>query len=211
VKQAGGAMAKPDTLVWLSDTALLPASAWTRYAAWLGESERARLARFVRAERRRQFVAGRALLRLALGRLLGLAPEALAIEERPGRAPALVCPADAGVSFSISHSGSWVACAASTATEVGLDIERIDPARDVMALAEQSFSPQDVEALRLCPPEERMMMFYRLWCRYEAHIKLARLPGGDYPFAFPGLAGALSCAAPLPAAPQPLLVSLEGP
>ncbi|MEW6371869.1 MAG: 4'-phosphopantetheinyl transferase superfamily protein [Pseudomonadota bacterium] len=200
----------PDTLLWLSDTATLPDAAWTRHAAWLGESERARLARFVRAERRRQFIAGRALLRLALGRLLGLAPESFAIEERPGRAPALAVPAGAGVSFSISHSGAWVACAASTATEVGVDIERLDPARDVLALAEHSFSYDDVEALRLCPQEERTGLFYRLWCRYEAHIKLARPSGRDYPFELPGLAGALSCAAPLAAAPRPLLVSLDG-
>lgn len=199
-----------ETLLWLSDTAGLSDAAWARYTAWLGEPERARLARFVRAERRRQFIAGRALLRLALGRLLGLAPESFAIEERPGRAPALIHPAGAAVSFSISHSGAWVACATSTATEVGLDIERIDPARDLLALAEHSFSPQDVEALRLCPPEERTAAFYRLWCLHEAHIKLAPPPARDYPFELPGLAGALSCAEPLDAAPQPLLVSLDG-
>lgn len=198
-----------DTLLWLSDTAMLPEDAWERHAASLGGQERARLARFVRAERRRQFIAGRALLRLALGRLLGLAPDSFAIEERPGRAPVLAVPADAGVSFSISHSGAWVACAASTATEVGLDVERIDSTRDVMALAEHSFSSGDVEALRLCPQEGRIAMFYRLWCLHEAHIKLACPPGRDYPFELPGLAGALSCAAPLDAAPQPFLVSLD--
>lgn len=199
-----------DTLLWLSDTAGLPEAAWTRHTAWLGASERARLARFVRAERRRQFIAGRTLLRLALARLLGLAPESFAIEERPGRAPALAVPASAGVSFSISHSGAWVACAVSTDTEVGLDVERVDPAREVMALAEHSFSSQDVEALRVCPQEGQIAMFYRLWCLHEAHIKLGRTPGRDYLFELPGLAGALSCAAPLAAAPQPLLVSLDG-
>ncbi|MGH8854715.1 MAG: 4'-phosphopantetheinyl transferase family protein, partial [Telluria sp.] len=86
-------MAAPrGTVLWLADLGALPDGALDRYEAWLDEGERQRCQRFVRAGRRRQFLAGRALLRRALATLLGGEPAAVRLEERPGQAPALVHP-----------------------------------------------------------------------------------------------------------------------
>ena len=197
------------TLVWLADAAALDEPALAACAGWLGGGERERLARFVRAERRIQFIGGRALLRRALGELLGVAPGAIALQERPGLGPALVHPAAPAVGFSISHSGTWIACAASTETALGLDIERIDPGRDVLRLAEQAFEPGLAARLAACEAAERTDLFYRLWCELEAGIKLALPVGKMYAFGRPGLSAALACAAPLVSDPTFELVTFE--
>lgn len=159
-----------DLLLWLVDADGVDDAVLDSCAAWLGDGERARCARFVRPVRRRQFVVGRALLRLALGRLLACSPARIALRERPGQAPALVGQGDVG--FSISHSGRWVACAAASGVALGLDIERIDRQRDVMALALQAFDAPDRATVLASAPVQRHATFYRLWCRYEARIKL---------------------------------------
>lgn len=199
--------ADAQVLVWLADADAIDDALLALYAAWLGESEQARCVRFVRPGRRRQFIAGRALLRLALGRLLGCAPATIALRERHGQSPELL--SDAAVGFSISHTGRWVACAAAPGMSLGLDIERIDRARDVVALAQQAFEAPDIATVLACAPETRHAAFYRLWCCHEARIKLGRPVVAEYGWEHDGLAGALACTAALAAAPIPILVQLD--
>jgi 4'-phosphopantetheinyl transferase len=196
-------MAAPgETLLWLVDAGALSGAALDAYAGWLGESERQRCARFVRVERRRQFIVGRVLLRHALGRLLDVAPRDIALRERSGNAPALDTPAPPGLGFSISHSGPWVACAASSVSRLGLDIERIDEGRDILGLAEQAFGPTGVSQLRALEGTARVRAFYRMWCLHEAHIKLGVRSSADHAYEAQGLAICLSAAQPLEAAPD---------
>ena len=201
-------MATITALLWLADTALLDDDWFAAGAAWLNDAERVRHERFLRAERRRQFVAGRVLLRMALGELLGVAAHAVAMTERPGNAPALAFPERPGLGLSISHSGQWVACAVSLTGPVGLDIERIDPARDVLAIAEQAFGPEEAGQLRALDAAARADAFYRMWCRYEAHIKLGGKGVHDIFHAFPGLALVLSSMAALDV--EPAMIDLRG-
>lgn len=198
-----------DPLLWLVDSTEVDAPTLARFEAWLGPSEAARCARFVRAERRRQYIVGRALLRLALGRLLGSAPRAIALTERPGHAPAFAFPPGIDGGYSISHSGAWVACAASLRTRLGLDIERIDRERDVLALAQQAFGASEMAALQACAPEEQHAVFYRQWCAHEARIKLGAAGAAEYSLGMPGLAGAIATTVPLIAAPRLVQVTLD--
>jgi 4'-phosphopantetheinyl transferase len=192
--------ARGDTLLWLVDSAALPGAALARLG-WLGEAERLRYARFVRAERACQFLVGRILLRLAVGELVGVAPRTVELLDRPGNAPALVFPERPALGLSISHSGPWVACAVSLEAPVGLDIERIDPTRDLVALAEQAFGAETAAALAALDEAARLHAFYRRWCRYEAHIKLGSESAHDHCFELPGLALVLSSTRPLEVRP----------
>lgn len=160
--------------VWLLDSGLLEDATLASWLPLLGGDEQARYARFVRCERRRQFIAGRVLLRQLAGQIAGVPPVDLTIMERHGQAPLLFFPPvfQSPFYFSLSHSGPWVACAISTHAALGLDIESLDPARDIDALAAQAFSAEECAALQGLPPQERRMAFYRLWSRYEARIKL---------------------------------------
>jgi 4'-phosphopantetheinyl transferase len=164
--------ARHEAAVWLLDTGPLTEEALAPFAAWLDASEARRMAAFVRPGRRRQFLAGRALARQALGQLLGMAPQAVRFVERPGDAPLLALPGLEQVGFNISHSGRWVACAVSATMRVGLDIEVIDSSRNLEELAAQAFSVQQQAWLAARPDDTRAHDFYLLWSAAEAHFKL---------------------------------------
>lgn len=148
-----------------SDAQLAP------FMGWLAAPEMARYHAFVRAERRRQFVAGRVLARQMLGAQLGVAPASLALDAPSGAKPQLL-GAPIPIHFSISHSGPWVACAVGVGSDVGLDIERLDPKRDLLALAAQAFGEAERAALAAMDPAPRLRAFYRMWSGQEAWIKL---------------------------------------
>ncbi|MRX07419.1 4'-phosphopantetheinyl transferase superfamily protein [Pseudoduganella sp. FT25W] len=169
--------------VWMVDANAVTEAGLQHWRGWLSADEMARHQRFVRAQRQRQFVVGRVMLRMALGRLLGVAPQEIRLEERVGNAPRLISPALKGATpgFSISHSGRWVACAVSAQTALGLDIEMMDPARDLHALAAQAFDSGEMaqwERMQGLPDGQRVEGFYRLWSEKEARFKLAVVGGG---------------------------------
>lgn len=177
------------------------------YAQWLSPGESARLARFVRAERKCQFVAGRALLRLALAPLLSVPASAIELEERPGKAPLLLNPVAVRVGFSIAHSGPWVACMASKGAALGLDIEILDPSRNRDALAQQAFSPHECASLAGRPLRD----FYELWSAKEAAIKLGTSPACTHVLRHEALSIVLCSDDPGLPAPNLVLASLPDP
>ncbi len=201
------------TLIWLADAGALSDTALQRYLAWLTPGELARHGRFVREQRRRQFVAGRVLLRMALAPLLRVPAQQVLLEERNGQAPRLLTPVPGGPApgFSISHSGRWVACAVGE-DAVGLDIEVRDPSRDLAALARQAFDADEMahwQQMQRWEDADRVEGFYRLWSEKEARIKLGMAVGG-YCVAVPHeeLSVVLCSAVKLESVPQPVLVAL---
>lgn len=188
-------------VIRLLDAGAIDDAALEPFATWLGDAERQRLARFVRPQRRRQFLAGRALARRTLGSVLGLAPAAVRLVERPGDGPALALPGFERAGFSISHSGRWVACAASASCRVGLDIETVDPQRDIEALAVQAFDARRQAQLAARPAHARMREFYGLWSTLEARFKLGEAAASSFDLSRPDLAIVLCCGHELLAAP----------
>lgn len=191
--------------LWLINTAAIREEQVQTLLPTLSDSEAARYRRFVRPQRQRQFLIGRVLLRRALCAVLDLPADALKVEEHVGHAPRVLLPAGvAPPGFSISHSGDWVACAVSASTALGLDIELLDPARDIVALAEQSFDAIELAALGMEPESRRMDAFYRMWSSKEARFKLGK--GSDaaascIALAHPELSIVVCSAQPLAAAP----------
>ncbi len=183
--------------VWLLDSRGIDDAAVATLHDMLGEAERERCRRFVRPQRRRQFVLGRALLRQSLGAMLGVDPATVVLGERASMAPRLDAPALPFASLSISHSAHWVACAASTELAIGVDIEVLDPARDIAALAEHSFTAEQAAWLASRPEASRLRDFYALWCTQEARIKMGQQGGHDHVLAHSEVALALCCAAAL--------------
>lgn len=193
--------------IWLLDARTIADAQRHQYEGWLGAAEAARYARFVRPLRQRQFLLGRALLRVAMGKLLGVAPAAIALEELPGQAPLLLSPVE-GAHFSISHSGHWVACALSSTTRLGLDIELRDPRRDVLALARQAFGAEVAAELEGLPLAARLAAFYQRWSEAEARYKLGMDAAACVSMAHAELSIVLCSAAPLAQAPTLVLSGL---
>jgi 4'-phosphopantetheinyl transferase len=161
--------------IWLANLDDLPGELVPDWAASLSAGEQRRFHAFVRAERQRQFVAGRVLLRQALGAVAGVLPDSIVVDEQLARAPAArLADGRPAPFFSISHSGPWVACAASAGAALGLDIEVRDTSRDHAALALQAFGAPRAAQLTAMPDAERLAAFYDMWCREEALFKLGQ-------------------------------------
>jgi 4'-phosphopantetheinyl transferase len=159
--------------LWLLDLAAIDAAVLASGLDGLGASVQQRYRRVRRIERQRQFLAGRLLLRHALAMASGADAGQISFVERPASAPRVILPGTAPY-FSISHAGRWVACAVSTSTPLGLDIEQQTRVRDFPALAEHSFDAATARRIAQLAPPQRAAAFYRAWCRLEAEYKLGQ-------------------------------------
>lgn len=153
-----------------------------------GERERALSLRD--ASSRRQFVAGRLMLRRLLAERTGLRDTDIDIVALHGQAPRVSSCGD--WHFSLSHSGECCMLALARGTPVGVDVERLRPVDDALQLARQFFHPQEREWLSSLDANCLAQAFLRLWVRKEAVVKAS----GQ------GLAMALHDWSALPAQPQ---------
>jgi 4'-phosphopantetheinyl transferase len=193
------------------DLDTIPDAQLTPLLAHLSESETARYHRIAREQRKKQFLAGRLLLRYALSNLYDIDAREIVPVERERQAPQVRI---AGVKndpfFSISHSAQWAACASSLSVPLGLDIELIDARRNLEAISEHTFSSEEVTWLKQQP--DKLAAFYRLWGKKEARFKLTqgydRAPTEHcYEFPHPALSIVLMTEQALVATPE--LQSLE--
>lgn len=118
---------------------------------------------------RRDFVAGRRLVRMMLAPMLGCAPDGFDIALDPLGRPFV---AD-GPSFSISHCDGWVGVALA-ASDVGLDLEPGAPS-DADTIAQTVMTAGELSAFLSLPREQRPGAFARLWVRKEALLKAGGL------------------------------------
>ncbi len=149
-----------------------PAARVEALAALLAADESARAARLRFPRHRRRFTVGRGALRTLIGRYLDLAPEAVAFRYGPKGKPYLDgAAAAAGLELNLSNSGDLAVVAFSRRVEVGVDLERLRPQPEALAIAERFFSPAERGVLRGLEGEERMRAFFRCWTRKEAFLK----------------------------------------
>jgi len=108
------------------------------------------------------------VLRSVLSRYLDASPGAIELEIGSHGKPRL---AGGELEFNLSNSAGLALIAVSEGREVGVDVERIEPRRDFLALAERALGPEAVATLRATPGDERAHAFYDLWVRHEAGLK----------------------------------------
>lgn len=75
------------------------------------------------------------------------------------------------LSFNLSHSGDWFACAVSGGTPVGVDIEHTARRNDTGRLAKRFFTPPELAAIDALSPEARKDRFFDYWTLKEAAVK----------------------------------------
>jgi 4'-phosphopantetheinyl transferase len=146
-----------------------PASARPELLEVLSDAERARHARILPPADRDRYLVSHALLRILLGRRLGIAPAAVGLADGNGK-PRLAGPRPEH-EFSLSHSGEAVVVAITPAVPVGVDVERVRTDRDVSALIGRVLSPEEQSALADLSGPARDEAFYRYWVRKEAAVK----------------------------------------
>lgn len=146
-------------------------AALERMAALLSPEERAIAAGFDSPDRRRSYIAAHALLRSILGRMAGVAPNALVFRYGGRGKPELAGPPPHNLQFNMSHSRDVVLVAVAHGRRVGVDIEHIDEPGDVRRIAARFLSPRDRDAIEQLPPDRQREGFLRCWTRKEAYMK----------------------------------------
>jgi 4'-phosphopantetheinyl transferase len=137
----------------------------------LSEEERDRAKDILPAAARERWSTARALLRVILGRYLGLGPEDVALSADPDSKPVLrVGVGTSPPGFNVSHSGD-VALFAVGGGPVGVDVERIRDDVDTERIAGRLFSPTEQSELEKLPETDRRRAFFAAWTRKEACAK----------------------------------------
>jgi 4'-phosphopantetheinyl transferase len=129
--------------------------------------ERARVARFRRAEDRRRYLIGRGLVRGQLGQTLGVAPNEVQLRFGDQGKPFV----SGGPSFNLSHSGDFVLVGITEHGRFGLDIEQHSTRPDIAALMRRCFSDWEIERVSKLDAAECRNAFFRIWARKEALLK----------------------------------------
>ena len=138
----------------------------------LSEDERRRAETYRADEDRIRFVAARAALRTMLSTFGGLAPSAWQFDANEFGKPRIVAqqnPRD--LRFSVSHSGTLVALAVATGTDVGIDVEALSRGAEILPVAARFFAPAEQEELETTPASERARRVVELWTAKEALLK----------------------------------------
>lgn len=156
--------------VWL---ACLDRSEWAseQLGTLLSSDERARAGRFHFVRDRRRFTAARGLLRMILGRYLGVDPREVEFSYGKHGKPALSRRFGSDFRFNTSHAGGLALFGLTRSAELGVDLEAIRPLPDAEQLAERFFSVREVAGLRAVPPARRSESFFNCWTRKEAYVK----------------------------------------
>jgi 4'-phosphopantetheinyl transferase len=130
--------------------------------------ERARADRFRFDRDRSRYTAGRGILRMLLGRYLGVSAGEVALQYGQFDKPRLV---GYPLWFNVSHSGAVALFAFTAVGEVGIDVELDDADFARERIAERFFSRAEVNALRSLPESAQPLAFLTCWTRKEAFIK----------------------------------------
>jgi 4'-phosphopantetheinyl transferase len=141
-------------------------------SAYLSAEESVRAERYVFLHDKNHFITGRGMLRVILGRYLGIHPSRLSIEKGPHEKPCVsASSAKPPLHFNLSHSHGLALYAFTLKGQVGIDLEKLRPEFATQEVAEQFFSPKEQEELSRLPPESRVQGFFNCWTRKEAYVK----------------------------------------
>ncbi len=148
----------------------LPKTVIDRLASTLSVDEIERADRFGKLSLRNRFVCSRGLLRALLGRLLEIAPESLRFTYGPNGKPSL-SDGQPRLSFNLSHSESLTLIAVCAGREVGVDIERVRPIKEIDRIAADYFTQGEGDYMNSADEYARLDRFFVIWTRKEACIK----------------------------------------
>ena len=124
--------------------------------------------RFVHKKDAQSYMVSHALLRRILARELASEPLDLVFERNAHGKPFLP---DSGIHFNLSHSGDYALIAMSRDAPVGIDIEKHQQKRDVLAIAQRYFTPDECLYIKNHAEQEQLVAFYDIWSAKEAYVK----------------------------------------
>jgi 4'-phosphopantetheinyl transferase len=134
----------------------------------LSADEQERAGRFIFERDRSRYVAGRAVLRMILGRYLAVHPAEVSFcYGRYGKP--LVEGTD--LSFNMSKSAGYAVYAVTRNRRIGVDVEQIREIAEIEQIGRQFFSEPEYELLCARPRSMKQKTFFECWTRKEALVK----------------------------------------
>jgi 4'-phosphopantetheinyl transferase len=135
----------------------------------LSDDERGRANRFYFDVDRGRYIVAHAALRVLLARYQNVAAYREPFQVGPHGKPSL--EPGSPLRFNLAHSKGLALVALSAGTEVGVDLEALDPRTEIEAVAARFFSLPECRALLSLAPELRRAGFFHIWSQKEAYLK----------------------------------------
>lgn len=132
----------------------------------MSNSEHERAQKMLRGKE--NYIASRWLLRKVLANYTGIAADKVTFLRTDKGKPYLP---GSNIHFSLSHSGHWALLAVANTGLIGVDIEAIKTTRNLNAIAEHYYHPQEFAHLQALKGDAQRDYFYRLWTLKEAFFK----------------------------------------
>lgn len=130
---------------------------------------------------RSQFIAARGILRLILGRYLGVEPSTIRFcYEKHGKPRLHKAFATTDIQFNLSRSEGLALYVFTRGHDVGVDIEYMREISEMEQIVERFFSIKDRVFFGTLPASEKQDSFFHWWTRKEAFVK-ATGDGLSYP------------------------------
>ena len=130
------------------------------------EIERAERFHFIMDKNR--YIAGRTLARKTIRSILKTDSELIFKEGRNKKPELSVTPS---TQFNISHSGDWVVVALTWNAPLGIDVEKLDTAKDFEGLGRRVMTDSEYAQFLDKKTKQQSELFYSLWVRKEAVLK----------------------------------------
>lgn len=167
--------------LWFAALDQVPADESERFRSWFTAAEAEQFSHFLSERRKREFIIGRGLARVALSSRFGVEPQHVEFSaDARGKLTVQVPEAARSTHFSISHTHDIVVVALCPAYPVGVDVERFVDRLDPLTLAERFYSESEHEVLTKLQGASQRDRFYVMWTLKEALGKahgLGVLPG----------------------------------
>jgi 4'-phosphopantetheinyl transferase len=138
-------------------------------ASYLNEEEKSRAARFHFSKDAIHWMVCRASLRQLLGQVIGLIPSEVPFVFSEYGKPALDAPFDR-LHFNLSHCPDLALIAISMDGPVGIDLESLDRAVDLLECENSFCHPEEIRLLP-CETNARASQLLRIWTAKEAVLK----------------------------------------
>jgi 4'-phosphopantetheinyl transferase len=142
-----------------------------RGASELTAPEVARAARFAKPEDRHRFIIGRWMLRHLLAAYSLAVPRKITFAINQHGRPELAGLNRLRIHFNLSHTDGLVACAFTSGTEIGIDVERMRPSRFDMEVACNYFSVAACRDIIDASEGLQTERFFEYWVLMEACAK----------------------------------------
>jgi 4'-phosphopantetheinyl transferase len=136
----------------------------------LDQDEKNRATRFHLPIHSERFIIAHASLRKILSLYLDNNPNTICFGQTAYKKPFIASENPQELHFNLSHSENMAVIAITMGTQVGIDIEAMQP-NPPLSVAKRYFKPDEYAALINAPTHDQSRLFYRLWSRKEAIIK----------------------------------------